>query len=151
MTYWKENEKIVLDLLNDFDGSDFRLSDEEKSIYDIIGTSEGVKTLVEVKYRNRKWNEMWIDKSKLEGLFKFGKDNTSEEFNVYIVVSAEGKHYLYNAKDIWTKGTHKKEKMNHKTDFLSNGKMNKDIVEFTWDTYMVELVSKELGKSYERL
>ena len=149
MTKWKKNEVEVLELLNKFDGSDFKLSTDSKSVYDISGTSNGVKTLVEVKSRRQMWPKLWIETAKLKSLFAFGKDNTDEEFDVYLVVSVDGKHYCYDAKLLWTEGERKTERMNKRTAFGAQNKVEKEVIEFDHSWYKVELSEQKLGHRYE--
>ena len=146
------NEQEVCSLLNKFDRSSFELSGKRRSVFDIKGFTENIPTLVEVKERSKWWNNLWIEESKLLSIFAKAKKYKGGKVNCWLVVSVKGEHLLYDAKDIWKYGTRQKHQMNHETaegTMYEGSKINKDVIVFKKESYAVNLVTQELGESYE--
>ena len=147
------NEVEVIRLLNQMDDTSVEHSAErfgKYCAYDGFGVIGDTKVLIEVKQRYKSWIFPWIEKQKIIDLFNVYKI-ANLEGEVYLVNSIEetGEHLLYNAKDIWVFGKHKTEKMNHRTDFKGKGKIDKDIIEFDKNSYVINLTNMELGYKYE--
>ena len=146
------NELEVMRLLNTYIGSSFKKAKRKRSVFDLYGFINKVPTLVEVKERRSLFSKLWLEESKFLSIFAKLK-KSGKEGNAYLVISHQGKHYLYDMKDLWRYGTRKREQMNQETaeglDY-QNRKVFKDIIEFNKDSYMVELSSGELGVNYEK-
>ena len=145
-----ENEQTVCDLLNQFKNSSFKVSTDPYSRYDIIGKSDGIKTLVEVKLRDKDWAKPFIEQKKLDDLFALGK-SVEDDVNYILVNSIEptGEHYAYCCKHIYQNGRRYSKEMNKTTAFGSTEKVSKDVIEFSKGDYMVELTTQEIGFKYE--
>ena len=148
MRTYKKNELAVLDLLNQMKGSDFKMAEGEYSSYDIYGYSEGVKTLVEVKGRKDFYHRPYIETQKIIDMGKVSKAN-EEPIDMFLVVGMKGKQYVYNLKDVYKNGTHTTSMAPVNTKFGNQTKIEKKVIEFPWDSFMVELTTMEVGKDYE--
>ncbi len=150
----KANEAEVLKLLNGMPESNFKMHPEKYSHYDILGTTDGNDTVIEVKERRQIWPTWYIEVKKVNDmcaqLSKEGKD--CKDVSLNLCYSVEGKHYLYDIKDISKNWKLISKSMNKTTAAGFNGqgrKVTKDVYEFKFDTYKLELSSMDLGHLYE--
>lgn len=147
------NEQAVCDLLNTFEGSDFKLHTNKRSCYDIGGFVDGYPTLVEVKERDKDYAFPLLNESKFDSIFAKAKKNYKGKCNIWLVISVKGKHKLYDMKDLWKWSRRDTQLMNDQTsvDLERHGnKINKKSLYFKKDWYMIDLNNRELGQRYER-
>ena len=151
----KANEQEVCDLLNRFQGSEFEMMKNSRSVFDIKGFSEynGIKypTIVEVKERKQWWGKMWLEEDKFLSIFAKAKKFQGGEVKCFLVLSVKGEHLLYDLKDLWRYGTREEHQMNWQTaDGMDHegSKRKKKVISFKKDSYAVNLVTQELGPNY---
>lgn len=149
----KANEERVCQLLNNYDNSNFKLHPNPNSHYDINGYSDDIPTVVEVKERGKEFPMWWIETKKVRDIIKQlkaeGKD--PKEVNAYLVISCNGKDLMYDLKEI-SKGRSIDKYMNKTTakDIRGSGtKVKKEVYQFNYNDYIIELNTKQLGYKYE--
>lgn len=150
----KENENKVLELLNKMPGSKFKLHPDEFSAYDILGSSDDIDTVVEVKQRREPFPTWYIEKKKIfdmcAQLEKEGK--SCKEVNMMLCISVGSKHYLYDIKDLQKEWKETSRAMNKRTAKGLNKageKVVKEVYEFPFNSYKIELSEMSLGYNYE--
>lgn len=153
----KSNELKVIALLNDMHNTSLEHSEErygEHCEFDAFGTSDGVDVLIEVKERTTDYAKPLIQEDKLRSLFAFAKkrkEKTGNDVGVYLINSLpEGEHLVYDCREIWTLGRKGVRSLPSTTDW-DQRKVDKNVVYFDKNEYMLNLTDMSLGYKYEHV
>ena len=99
----KEYEKALVLLLN-LDGWELKIPDNDSSRYDAYGlTPKGKKCVIEMKFRNKYYEEKMLEKDKYDSLMALDKD----VIKLYFVADTKG-NFMYWLNDLKLPETVKK-------------------------------------------
>ena len=139
----KKNEQKALDLLNAKYG-EFKMATGKYSEYDIFGRdNSGIPILIECKERSQWWPHMWIEKAKLISIFNIGKQNPKKNTQYFLICNVGDEFLLYDMKCIWRDGKTQIREMNDKTAFGDQNKVNKEVISFRQDNWVLNLTTGE--------
>ena len=86
----KKLEQAVVQVLN-FDGWDLKIPEDNFSIYDAYGTTpKGKKCVIEMKFRNKHYEDKMLEKDKYDALMSLDDDIVK----IYFVADTKG-NFMY--------------------------------------------------------
>lgn len=119
----------------------FYKSKYKYSVYDLYGITGGDKTLIEIKEREKIWDEWYIDKSKIDSLLAL-REKATYKLRLYLFMVVSNECYIYNIDHVKKESIKELELPNNTSaDFKQmKKKIKKKVYCFPFDLQLTKLI-----------